>query len=107
MPWVAFLITIAVGCLSFLQCSAGTNKVLDWFINVATATQLVTWISMCVTYLRWRKAAAVQGVDRATLPYRSWAQPYAAWIGLVCSVIVTLGNGYSVFKTGGWSTPDL
>jgi yeast amino acid transporter len=40
VPWIAFLITIAVGCLSFLQCSAGTSKVLDWFINVATATQV-------------------------------------------------------------------
>lgn len=33
VPWVAFLITIGVGCLSFLQVSSGTSKVLDWFIK--------------------------------------------------------------------------
>jgi yeast amino acid transporter len=62
---------------------------------------------MCVTYLRWRKACEVQGVSRDSLPYKSWAQPYAAWIGLVCSVIVTLGNGYYVFTNGGWVVADL
>lgn len=40
VPWVACLVVLAVGCLSYLQVSAGTSKVLGWFIDVATATQV-------------------------------------------------------------------
>ena len=40
VPWVACLVVLAVGCLSYLQVSAGTSRVLGWFIDVATATQV-------------------------------------------------------------------
>lgn len=77
--------------------------------SVATATQLVTWMAMAITYIRWRKAAEVQGLDRDTLPYKSWAQKgcAAAWIGLICSGVVTLGNGYYVFTNGNWDVASF
>lgn len=105
VPWVAFLISIAVGCLSFLQAgSAGTSKVLDWFIGISTATQLVTWIAMSITYLCWRRACRAQGVDRDSLPYKSRWLPYGTYFALPAAIIVTLTNGYDVFLNGGWDT---
>lgn len=32
VPIVAVCVTLAIGCLSFLQVSAGTSKVLDWSV---------------------------------------------------------------------------
>ncbi|KAK4057255.1 hypothetical protein OIO90_001752 [Microbotryomycetes sp. JL221] len=107
VPWVAFLLTAAIGCLSFLQVSAGSTKVLDWFINCSTSAQLVTWLAMSITYLRWRKAMAVQGFDRSSLPYRSRILPYGTYFAMLVVSIVTLIVGYSVFLKDSWSTADF
>jgi len=81
--------------------------VLDWFINVATAAQLVTWIAMTITWLRWNAAMKAQGISRDILPYQSWILPYGAWYGLIGSSLVTLINGYYVFLNDSWVTADL
>ncbi|KAK4051335.1 hypothetical protein OIV83_002819 [Microbotryomycetes sp. JL201] len=107
VPWVAFLISAAVGCLSFLQVSSGTNKVLDWFINCSTSAQLVTWLAMSVTYLRWRKAMAVQGYDRNSLPYKSRWLPWGTYFAMFVVGVVTFTVGYANFLKGGWSTADF
>ncbi|CAE6395234.1 unnamed protein product [Rhizoctonia solani] len=107
VPWVAVTITLLVGCLSFLQVNQSSSKVLDWFINVSTSAQLVTWIAMCITWIRWDAAMKAQGISRDILPYKSKFQPYGAWYGLVMSSIVTFFNGYYVFLNGGWATGDF
>jgi amino acid transporter len=100
-------VVLAVMCLSFLQVSAGSTVVLDWFINISTASQLVTWVAMSVTFIRFHKACKLQGVSMEEMPYRSRLQPYAAWYALSMSLIVLFINGYPVFLKGNWSTPDL
>lgn len=43
VPYVAVLVSLLFGCLAFLQVSAGTAKVLNWWISLVGAAQLVTW----------------------------------------------------------------
>ena len=43
VPWVAVSLTLAVGCLAYLSVSQGTVKVLNWWVNLVTAAQLVSW----------------------------------------------------------------
>ncbi|CAE6442716.1 unnamed protein product [Rhizoctonia solani] len=107
VPWVAVTCTIAMGLLSFLQVNESSSKVLDWFINVSTSAQLVTWIAMSITWIRWDAAMKAQGISRDILPYKSRFQPYGAWYGLFMSLIVTFFNGYYVFLKGGWVTADF
>ncbi|QRV87854.1 amino acid permease [Ceratobasidium sp. AG-Ba] len=107
VPWVAVTITLAIGCLSFLQVDASTSKVLDWFINVATSAQLVTWIAMAITWIRWDAAMKAQGVSRDILPYKSKFQPYGAYYALIMCTVITFFNGYYVFLKGGWETADF
>lgn len=57
------------------------------FINVATSAQLVTWIAMAITWIRWNAAMKAQGVSRDILPYKSRFQPYGAYYALVVSNI--------------------
>ncbi|KAG9077662.1 hypothetical protein FS749_010423 [Ceratobasidium sp. UAMH 11750] len=107
VPWITVISTLFAGCLSFLQVNASTSKVLDWFINVATSAQLVTWIAMSITWIRWDAAMKAQGVSREILPYRSRIQPYGAYYALTMSTVVTFFNGYYVFLKGGWVTADF
>jgi len=64
-----------------IHTSSGT--VFGWFANMTAVTGLMTWFGICVTYLRFYKGFAAQGLDRSNLPYASNLQPFAAWYGVI------------------------
>lgn len=43
VPYLTVLITLAFGTLAYLSVSQGTVKVLNWWVNLVTAAQLVSW----------------------------------------------------------------
>ena len=43
VPYYAVGVTLAFGLLSLLSVSAGAVKVLNWWINLTGAAQLITW----------------------------------------------------------------
>ncbi|KAJ9500052.1 hypothetical protein H2202_004443 [Exophiala xenobiotica] len=97
VPIYAFAVTMCFPFLSFLQTSNSAATVLSWLISLITAGALINYLVMCITYLRFRSACKVQGVDRKSLPYCGWFQPYCAWIGIVTMVVVLLFYGYTAF----------
>lgn len=97
--------TMVFPMLSFLQLSNSGTTVLNWLINLLASGILVNFIIICITYLRFYHACKAQGVDRKTLPYCGWFQPYAAWIALVVLVILAFIQGYATFLPGSF-TPD-
>lgn len=60
---------------------------------------------MTITYLCFYRALKAQGIDRKSLPYTGWFQPYCAWISLVFMVLVVFCYGYSSFMP--WSTSSF
>lgn len=62
---------------------------------------------MMITYLAFYKACKAQGLDRKTLPYCGYFQPYQTWIALVFLVCVVFTYGYSVFLPGNWVIDDF
>jgi len=85
VPYYCVLIVLCIALLAFLQVSANAAVVLQWFVNLVTASQLINFSCMCFTFIRFKKACDAQGLDRRSLPYRGWFQPYFAWIGLIGS----------------------
>jgi amino acid transporter len=53
---------------------------------------------MGVTYIRFHAACKAQGLDRRTLPYYGWFQPYGAWIGTIWFTIIVTFYGYTAFR---------
>lgn len=53
------------------------------------STGLIDYIVMCITYIFFYRACKAQGLDRKTLPYTGWFQPYCAWIALVWLIVFT------------------
>jgi amino acid transporter len=107
VPIYCFCVVMLFPFLSFLQVSNGSNKVLTWLVNLITAGGLIDFIVICVTYLAFYRACKTQGIDRKTLPYCGWFQPYSAWIALVALVCVVFVYGYSVFLPGHWKIDDF
>ncbi|KAL0934472.1 uncharacterized protein CTRU02_211271 [Colletotrichum truncatum] len=82
---------------SFMQLSSSSAKVLDWLISLTTASTVIDFIVICVTYISFHRACKVQNFDRSRLPYYGRFQPYCGYIGLVWMVIVVLCYGYTSF----------
>lgn len=102
IPIWAFTATMLFPLLSFLAVSSGAAQALFWFANLTEASQLIDYIIMSVTYLFFYRAVKVQGIDRASMPYVGWFQPYSAWIGLVGEILVLGCYGYETFLPGKW-----
>ncbi|KAK0619933.1 amino acid permease/ SLC12A domain-containing protein [Immersiella caudata] len=107
VPYNAVLLVLAIALLSLLQVSNNAAIVLQWFVNLVTASQLINFSAICVTYLRWYSALRAQGINRDDLPYRAMCQPYAAWYGLTGCFIMTFVGGYTVFLPGNWNVPTF
>ncbi|EXJ81650.1 hypothetical protein A1O1_07715 [Capronia coronata CBS 617.96] len=97
VPIWSFCCVMLFPFLSFLQVGSGSSTVLTWLVNLITAGGLIDYIVMCVTYLCFYRACKAQGLDRSTLPYTGWFQPYCGWIGLVVETLVVIFFGYSSF----------
>ncbi|KAI1458943.1 amino acid permease/ SLC12A domain-containing protein [Annulohypoxylon moriforme] len=102
VPVYCLIVTMCFPCLAFLNVSSGSSKVLSWFVNLLTAAQIIDYIIISITFIFFYRACKVQGLDRKTLPYYGWFQPYSAWIGLVFMTTVVCTYGYSVFLPGKW-----
>jgi amino acid transporter len=107
VPMYAVGTVLAIALLAFLQVSNDAAVVLQWFVNLVTASQLINFSVMCVTYLRFYGALRAQHYDRRRLPYRAVLQPYAAWYGLVGCFVMAFVGGYAVFLPGKWDVPTF
>lgn len=103
VPIYCFAVTMVFPFLSFLQVSSAAAKVLTWLTNIITAGGVINFIVMCTTYLCFHKACKVQGLDRKTLPYTGYFQPYGTWIALIFEIVVVFVYGYSTFLPGAFT----
>lgn len=100
VPIYCVMVVLAIALLSFLQVSNNAAVVLQWFVNLVTASQLINFSVMAFTFIKWKKACEVQGLDRNTLPFTSRLQPFQAWYALIATFIMTFLGGYEVFLPG-------
>ena len=107
VPIYSVIVVLMIALLSFLQVSNNSAKVLNWFVSLVTASQLINFSVMCFTFIRFYKACQAQGISRDTLPYKGFWQPYAAYYALVCTFVMAFVGGYTVFLDGFWDVPNF
>jgi yeast amino acid transporter len=72
-----------------------------------TASQLINFAIMAFTFIKFKKACEAQGLDRNTLPYKSWWQPFCAWYAFTGCFIMAFVGGYPVFILDRWDIPTF
>ncbi|CAJ2508902.1 Uu.00g139280.m01.CDS01 [Anthostomella pinea] len=100
IPIYAFALTMIFPFLAFLQVSNNTAVVVTWLATLTQGAQMINYIVMCLTYIFFYNACKAQGLDRKTLPYFGYLQPYCAYIALAWMVIIEATFGYTVFTPG-------
>ncbi|KAL9101164.1 MAG: hypothetical protein Q9163_003542 [Psora crenata] len=107
VPIYCVILVLLISLLSFLQVSNNSAVVLQWFVNLVTASQLINFSVMSFTFIRFKRACEAQGLSRDTLPYKGILQPYLAWYALTGCFIMSFVGGYTVFLPGKWSVPTF
>lgn len=105
VPIYSFGVVMLFPFLSLLQLSNSSAQVLQWLITLATATTMIDYIVICVTFVCFYRACVAQGFDRSRLPYTGWMQPYAAYIGTAWMACIVTCYGYTSFKP--WNVKDF
>ncbi|TXT15506.1 hypothetical protein VHUM_00009 [Vanrija humicola] len=106
VPYVAVIVSLLIGCLSYMSVSKGAAKVLNWWINLVSSTSLVTWAAIAITSMRFRKGLSAQGLMHI-LPVRGHWMPYSSYWLLFWSVLVAIFLGYYVFIPGQFTAQDF
>ena len=101
------MVVLAISLLAFLQVSNGSATVLSWFVNLITASQLINYGITCATFLCWRRALRAQNISLDSLPYKAIWQPGAAYVGMICTLVMAFVGGYTVFLPGQWDVPTF
>lgn len=107
VPIHAVAVSLTWAVLSLLQLNKNSAVVLNWLINIITASQLINFAVLCVTYLYFRRAYYAQCGALPELPFKSWGQPYTALVGLVAVLIMVLVQGYAVFCSSLWDVQEF
>ncbi|KAL4802499.1 amino acid permease/ SLC12A domain-containing protein [Aspergillus unguis] len=93
--------------LAYLNLSSAGTTVFNWFVNLINTGGFLSWMSICLIYLRFRGATFAQGISPAGIPYRSVFQPWASYFcGVVFSLLLLL-NGFKNFFPGHWDTSNF
>lgn len=106
VPIYSVLLSLAWAFLAFLQLGEELSTVLDWIVNLVSASQLTNFFLLCVTYNFFRRACISQGIDRndrRLFPFRSWCQPYMSIVAGFTVFCFMWIQGYTVFLKGQWS----
>ncbi|KAK8153196.1 amino acid permease/ SLC12A domain-containing protein [Phyllosticta citrichinensis] len=107
VPYYSVAVVLCFGGLSFLQVSNSTAVVLNWFVSLVTASQLINFCVIAFTYTRFMNACGAQGISRDSLPYKAPFQPYTRWFAFACCSVMTIIAGYSIFIDDNFTVPDF
>ncbi|KAL0948255.1 hypothetical protein HGRIS_010851 [Hohenbuehelia grisea] len=107
VPLYCVGVTLVISLLAFLQVSNNSAVVLQWFVNLVTASQLLSYAIISFTYIRFHQALRAQGIPRESLPHKSFWQPFCGYYAFTGTFIMAFVSGYSVFLPGNWNVPTF
>jgi lysine-specific permease len=100
-PYIAVLINVALGSLSYLTSLFGNGVVFDWLIFASGLSAILSWLCISVTHLRFRAAYVAQGKNISDLPYKTFWHPASDIFSIVIlSSVVLLSCGMGFFPGG-------
>ncbi|KAJ7599092.1 general amino acid permease AGP2 [Mycena floridula] len=107
VPIYCVAVTTAFSLFSFLLLNNSSTTVLKWLNNLLGPAGMITYSLMSLSYIKFYHALKAQGINRKTLPYRGFGQPYCAYFSLVATSGMTLLMGCLVFVSGQWNTSSF
>ena len=77
--------------LAYLDCGlGGASTAFNWLSNITTLGSEITWIGIGLAHIRFYRGMKAQGISRDVLPFKSWVQPWGAYVVVISFTIIAL-----------------
>jgi amino acid transporter len=101
-PQFALLVAFIFGLLSTLSQLCDNNVVFTWLLALSGLSSIITWGSICLAHIRFRKACDAQKLTER-LPYKSPFGIWGSYIGLLINCGVIFGQFAQIILAVEWS----
>lgn len=98
VPWVATQVVHLFGFLSLLSIESSSSVAYGYIVNLAGVCAFIVWTGIVFCHYRFRTGWYKQGKTDDELPYKSPLYPYTNYVGIGLGIVLTLVQGWSVFK---------
>lgn len=72
------------------------DQIFNWLLALSGLSTIITWLSINVAHLRFRKAWRVQGHSLDELPFRALGGIWGSWFAAIILVLVLIAQFYVV-----------
>jgi amino acid transporter len=101
-PLWALVFILLFGSLAYVNLTASGPVVFNWLLALNGISTLLTWGTICLCHIRFRKAWRVQGHSIEELPFRAMFGVWGSWAGLILVILVLIAHFYmAIFPIGG------
>lgn len=91
-PLVGIIVQSVFGLLCFLAASDKRGVAFDWMLAISGLSFIVTWMTINLCHIRFRRALYVQGRDTGELVFTSQVGVYGAYYGFIMNVLVLVAQ---------------
>lgn len=106
-PLWSVVAILAFSPLAYINLAAKGGEVFNWLVALSGLSTLFSWLAICITHIRFRRAWKVQGHSVEELPFRAIGGAYGSMLGAALIVIVLIAQFYiAVWPIGGNDSPQ-
>jgi amino acid transporter len=92
-PLWSVIFILAFSPLAYLQLIPETGgEIFDWLLALSGLSTLFSWLAICVTHIRFRRAWKVQGHSVEELPFQALGGIYGSILGTTLIVLVLIAQ---------------
>ncbi|WVF72539.1 hypothetical protein IAT40_007356 [Kwoniella sp. CBS 6097] len=101
-PLWSLVAILAFGPIAYVNLADVGSQVFDWLVALSGLSTLFTWLAICITHIRFRKAWKVQGHSVEELPFTALGGVYGSYLGASLIILVLIAQFYiGIWPIGG------
>ncbi|KAF5376599.1 hypothetical protein D9757_009590 [Collybiopsis confluens] len=101
-PLFSVIAVLLFAPIAYVNVVAAGDIVFAWLVAISGLSTLVTWGSICLCHIRFRRAWKVQGHSLEELPFKALGGAWGSWLGLILVILVLIAQFYvGLFPVGG------
>ena len=90
VPVFALSLCSCLASLGYLNTAHDSKVVFGYLVNLVTMLSILTWISILITHLSFKRAQKAQGVPDSVLGFKAPLGQLGSWLAIAGCVVVSL-----------------
>lgn len=93
-PLWSVLAIFAFFPIAYINLADVGSQVFSWLLALSGLSTLFTWLAICITHIRFRRAWKVQGHSVEELPFQALGGAWGSWLGVILISLVLIAQFY-------------